>query len=269
MLKAYLNRICEVAQTGDAREESYYSALEELIKSYIHKKGKKFDVTVLPKKTEGGNPDFRVWASRQKITGYFEAKSLNTINLDEIENSEQLKRYREIFPNLILTNFFEFRLYRNGEMVKTITIGRHFLIEKLDSLPPVENEVDFIALMEQFFSFSVSKITTAKQLAIELAKRTGFLRDQLINELKIEDNIQGIQMLEGFYKTFKDYLISSLTISQFADLFAQTITYGLFVARTRAEEKDFHRESAVKYIPHTIGILRKVFQFVSAPDLPI
>jgi len=143
------------------------------------------------------------------------------------------------------------------------------LIEKLDSLPPVENEVDFIALMEQFFSFSVSKITTAKQLAIELAKRTGFLRDQLKNELKIEDKIQGTQMLEGFYKTFKDYLISSLTISQFADLFAQTITYGLFVARTRAEEKDFHRESAVKYIPHTIGILRKVFQFVSAPDLPI
>jgi len=269
MLQEYIKNIFNSYKRGDAREESYYSALEELIKSYIHKKGKKFDVTVLPKKTEGGNPDFRVWASRQKITGYFEAKSLNTINLDEIENSEQLKRYREIFPNLILTNFFEFRLYRNGEMVKTITIGRHFLIEKLDSLPPVENEVDFIALMEQFFSFSVSKITTAKQLAIELAKRTGFLRDQLINELKIEDNIQGIQMLEGFYKTFKDYLISSLTISQFADLFAQTITYGLFVARTRAEEKDFHRESAVKYIPHTIGILRKVFQFVSAPDLPI
>lgn len=268
MLKSYLQDIFNVAKRGDAREESYYSSLERLINNLVSKKNKKFEITVLPKKTEGGNPDFRIWDGKQKIVGYIEAKSLETNNLDEIEKSEQLKRYYEAFPNLILTNFFEFRLYRNGELIKKVTIGRYFLIDKLDTIPPVENEVDFINLLEQFFSFSIPKINTAKQLAIELANRTKFLRGQLMDELSKEEKQEGTQTLEGFYKSFKDYLLSSLEINQFADLFAQTITYGLFVARSRSEGV-FTRETAQKYIPQTIGILRKVFQFVSSIDLPI
>ncbi len=34
MLEAYLKRIYEVAKTGDAREESYYSSLEELLHGF-------------------------------------------------------------------------------------------------------------------------------------------------------------------------------------------------------------------------------------------
>jgi hypothetical protein len=41
-----------------------------------------------------------------------------------IENSEQLRRYRDTFPNLILTNFLEFRLYRNGQLVDTVLAAR-------------------------------------------------------------------------------------------------------------------------------------------------
>lgn len=268
MLQEYLKDIFNTHKRGDAREESYYSTLEKLITNFISKKNKKFEVTVLPKKTEGGNPDFRVWDGKQKIVGYIEAKSLETDNLDEIENSEQLKRYYEAFPNLILTNFFEFRLYRKGELIKKVTVGRFFLIDKLETIPPAENEADFLNLLEQFFSFSIPKINTAKQLAIELATRTKFLRGQLIDELSKEEKQEGTQTLEGFYKSFKDYLLSSLEVNQFADLFAQTITYGLFVARSRSEGV-FTRETASKYIPSTIGILKKVFQFVSAPDLPI
>ena len=108
MLQRYLQQIFEVAQQGDAREESYYSGLEGLLREYATSSAKKsVHITVLPKKTEAGNPDFRIWDGKQHIIGYIEAKKPTEENLHHIENSEQLKRYRHTFPNLILTNFFE------------------------------------------------------------------------------------------------------------------------------------------------------------------
>jgi len=89
MLKSYLKRIFEVAKRGDAREESYYSCLEELLKNYAESiKKKQIDITTLPKKTEAGNPDFRVWDGKQHIVGYIEAKAPTTEYLDQIETSE-------------------------------------------------------------------------------------------------------------------------------------------------------------------------------------
>src|SRR5450830_994033 len=116
MLKTYLGKISAAASHGDAREDSYYGTLADLLNAYAVEAGlKKISITTLPKKTEAGNPDFRVWDGQAKITGYIEAKAPSIEDLDQIEQSEQLQRYRKIFPNLILTNFFEFRLYRNGE----------------------------------------------------------------------------------------------------------------------------------------------------------
>lgn len=99
------------------------------MKDLAHSYGKgKIHITTLPKSTEAGNPDFRVWDGKQHIVGYIEAKAPTVDNLDFIEHSEQLKRYRNTFPNLILTNFFEFRLYRNGILVKKALIARPFMI---------------------------------------------------------------------------------------------------------------------------------------------
>ncbi|MBI4823243.1 MAG: adenine methyltransferase, partial [Nitrospirae bacterium] len=102
MLKDYFKKIYEVTNRGDAREESYYSALEELFKKYAESLGRKdVQITTLPKKTEAGNPDFRVWDGKQHIIGYIEAKLPTTEYLDQIEAGEQLRRYRDTFPNLI------------------------------------------------------------------------------------------------------------------------------------------------------------------------
>lgn len=267
MLESYLKRIFETYRRGDAREESFYSTLEQLLKSYAESAGlKKNDITTLPKTTEAGNPDFRVWDGRHKIVGYLEAKKLGQ-NLDEIQGSEQLKRYRHTFPNLVLTNFTEFRLYRNGDLIDGVQIGRPYVIHKLKAVPPVENETEFLNLLEKFFAFSLPKTFTAKSLAIELAKRTRFLKDQvLVEELKQEEE-KGGGNLSGFFEAFKTFLIAGLTREDFADLYAQTITYGLFAARTRTAER-FSRKTAFDNIPYTIGILREVFQFVSLGDLP-
>jgi predicted helicase len=265
IIKEFLTKTAEIAAQGDAREESYYGNFSEFLESFAEETGKKhIQITMLPKKTEAGNPDFRVWDGKQKIVGYVEAKKPGE-NLDVIEDSEQLKRYRDTFPNLILTDFCEFRLYRSGEVFDRVLLARPFIVKKLQTVPPAENKEKFIALLERFFSFSLPKVNTAEDLAVELAKRTGFLRDEVIAR-EMEEVQEGKGKIFGFYTAFKQYLVSDLSPKDFADIYSQTITYGLFAARTRANG-EFNRKVAYDLIPRTIGILRDVFSFISLGKL--
>ena len=260
----YLNDLTAVDRQGDAREESFYSALEKMLEKVAHTTGRTHvHVTTLPRPTEGGNPDFRLWNGTDRIIGYIEAKKPTEERLDIIENSEQLKRYRETFPNLILTNFLEFRLYRNGERVETVLSGRPFVLNALQTTPPLENQDDLHAILNRFLNFSLPQTFTAESLAVELAKRTRLLRDVIDDQFRKEQDSR----LVGFFEAFQTYLIGSLTPEDFADLFAQTITYGLFAARTRSDD-GFNRRIAFDNIPHTIGVLRDLFRFISLDDLP-
>jgi len=268
LLEQYLKNLTETLKRGDAREESYYKHLDELVKQCAEiQEIKNVDVTILPKKTEAGNPDFRVWDGKNHITGYIEAKDPSVTNLDYVEGTEQLERYLSTFPNVILTNFYEFRLYRDGQRIAQVMIGRPVIAKKLQTAPPLENVDQFKELFDLFFSFSLPKVKTARSLAIELAKRTRFLRDEVISVEMAENGSKGHKQLIGFFEAFKKYLISTLTQKQFADIYAQTITYGLFAARTRANG-EFNRKLAFDFIPHTIGILRDVFRFISLEEPP-
>ncbi|MDR8389902.1 N-6 DNA methylase [Aliifodinibius sp. S!AR15-10] len=263
MIESFVGDIAKKMYQGDAREETYYGVFERFLERFSHQlDARNATVTALPKRTEAGNPDFRAWDGSHKVIGYIEAKKPGE-NLDKIQRSEQLKRYRSAFPNVILTDFFEYRLYKDGDLVDKVSIGRPFVAEKLGEQPPVENQDDFTKLVETFLSHSAPKTHHASSLAKELAKRTRFLEHVIERELLDEGN----QKLEGFFQAFQKYLIAGLNKQQFADLYAQTVTYGLFAARTRANET-FTRENAVRFIPSTIGILKDVFQFISYSDLP-
>ena len=259
----YMKNLTAIARQGDAREESFYPALADMLKemaqvterTHVH-------VTTLPKPTEGGNPDFRLWNGTDRIIGYIEAKRPTEERLDRIENSEQLTRYRETFPNLILTNFLEFRLYRNGERVETVLLGQPFVLNALQTTPPLEYQDDLYALLDHFLTFALPQTFTAESLAVELAKRTRILRDVIGEQLRDEQDSR----IAGFFEAFQTYLIGSLTPEDFADLFAQTITYGLFAARTRSGD-GFNRRIAFDNIPHTIGVLRDLFRYISLDDL--
>jgi len=267
MFRAYVKKILGVARQGDATEESYYSTLEELLKDFVASIGRReICITILPKRTEAGNPDFRVWDGKQKIVGYVEAKTPET-DLDQVEKTEQIERYKSTFKNFMLTNFFEFRLYREGVYVDRSRIADPMAIYTLKGTPSIESEAEFESLLEKFFSFSFPSITSAETLAVELAKRTRFLRDEVIAEEMKEEERNGIGKILGFYEAFQTYLIRGLTKEEFADLYSQTISYGLFASRMRCKE-NFNRRTAVYDIPRTVGILREIFDFISLGDLP-
>jgi hypothetical protein len=211
MIDTYIKKIiAAITKHGDAREESYYSALATLLEDFsLTKRKKTVHVTVLPKKTEAGNPDFRVWDGKHSQIGYIEAK-LPEANLDHIETTDQLKRYLSTFPNLILTNFYEFRLYRNRQRVDKVLLARPFIPSKLKMIPPAEHTNEFLALVEKFFQFSLPTKFTAESLATELATRTRFLRDQIIKEELREASTAGAKKILGFYEAFQKHLIAKL-----------------------------------------------------------
>ncbi|MBA4313230.1 MAG: DNA methyltransferase, partial [Chlorobiaceae bacterium] len=197
MIETYLKEIASITKRGDAREESYYSTLESLLEEFSRVKRKKaVQVTVLPKPTQGGNPDFRVWDGKHSQVGYVEAKPPKS-NLDDLEDTEQLQRYIETFPNLILTNFYEFRLYRHGKIVVSVLLARPFIADKLKTAPPAEHTEEFFALLEKFFQFSLPQEFTAETLARELASRTRFLRDQVITAELREASTPGAKKILG------------------------------------------------------------------------
>ena len=264
---SYFKYLATIARQGDAREESFYPALATMLKEVADNSGRQHvHVTTLPKPTEGGNPDFRLWNGTDRIIGYVEAKRPTEGRLDDVENSEQLKRYRSTFPNLLLTNFLEFRLYRNGVREQTVLAARPLVLNQLQTAPPVERPEELSALLERFLDFALPKTFTAESLAVELAKRTRLLRDVVRDQY--DDEAADPGMLRDFFDAFRKYLISSLTPGAFADLFAQTITYGLFAARIRSGD-GFNRRAAFDNIPHTIGVLRDMFRFISLGDLPV
>ena len=266
VFSTYLNGLTSVACRGDAREESFYPKLAEMLEKIAEATGRNHvRVTTLPRPTDGGNPDFRLWNGRDRIIGYIEAKKPTEERLDSIENSEQLNRYRSTFPNLILTNFLEFRLYRNGKREQSVLAARPFALNTLQTPPPLEKPDELLALLERFLDFALPQTFTAESLALELAKRTRLLREVVGEQFHDEQNAPG--MLSGFFEAFRTYLIGSLAAEDFADLFAQTITYGLFAARIRAGN-GFNRRAAFDNIPHAIGVLRTLFRFVSLGDLP-
>ena len=175
----YLDALFDLARRGDAREESHYPALEDLLKDLAQAQGRDIQVTVLPKPTEAGNPDFRVWDGSYQVIGYIEAKAPGA-NLDQVETSKQLQRYLGTFPNVILTDFYGFRLYRNGVLLESALLARPFIAQTLKTKPPTEQVEALARLFESFFSFALPPSFTAEDLARQLARRTRFMRDEVI-----------------------------------------------------------------------------------------
>ena len=76
-----------------------------------------------------------MWDGANRVVGYVEAKLPSQHNLDAIEAGEQLTRYRRTFPNLILTNFCEFRLYRDGHRVDRVVAAQTLAADVLAMNP--------------------------------------------------------------------------------------------------------------------------------------
>ncbi len=250
----YLNAIQKNLKKGS--ERSHYPALKNLLDDPDND----IDAVIEEKGNKSGIPDFTV-RQRELTLGYVEAKDVGT-DLDRTETSEQLQRYREAFSNLILTNYLEFRWYVDGECrlseILADTDGN------LLSSPASEK---IASLLEQFLNYTGEIATHPEDLARQMARLTKAIRLAVTTALASEIKGGELHLLK---QGFNEILLPDLNDADFADMYAQTISYGLFAARVghaRTPGTDtFTRRTAGTYIPATNPFLKRLFNTVVETD---
>ena len=256
LVAQYCRDIKKRFDAGISTEHSYRADLQNLLEKLVS------DVTVTnePKRQKCGAPDFII-QKKDAPVGYIEAKDVG-VDLDRAERSEQLQRYKGSLNNLVLTDYSEFRFIRDGATEKRIKLAeahdKHF-----KSLP--ENFQFFIAHIKDFCSYKSYTIKSAEGLARMMAKKARLMEEVIYNALLMGDRDSSLQ---AQYNAFKKILIHDLTKRHFADIYAQTIAYGLFAARLHDPTmEDFSREEAMFLVPRSNPFLRQLFSYITGPDL--
>ena len=257
LIKRYLSEVVEQFNSGQAKEHAYRPALQRLMSSFE-------DILVVndPKRSEHGAPDFVFLkkSNHKIIKGYAEAKDINT-DLDKIEKTDQMKRYHG-YASLFLTDYLEFRFFRNGEKNKSIRIGQ-VKNGKLLKLP--ENAESLVGELEAFLSQTPEQITSGLRLAQIMGGRARRIRDNVIEFLKTEDAKS--QELLRIYGMMKELLVHDLEPEKFADMYAQTLVYGLFVARySDSTSENFTRGEARDLVPKSNPFLLHFFDHIVGPN---
>jgi hypothetical protein len=262
-IDVYRRQIERELQAGNATEHTHRPALKALIESLASG----VTATNEPKQVECGAPDFVVSrkATHGPVTlGHIEAKDVGK-DLGEIERSDQMKRYLPALPNLILTDYLEFRWYVDGQ--RRGDPARLVRVIKGGKLAPEKGGADAVTdLLTAFLAREAQPINAPKALALRMARLTHFIRDMIVTAF---DRQSASATLRDLHKAFEKSLIPDLPIPQFADMFAQTLAYGLFAARCnhRGPRGSFKRLGAATEIPKTNPFLRQLFETITGTAL--
>ncbi|MDJ0507353.1 MAG: N-6 DNA methylase [Nostocales cyanobacterium LE14-WE12] len=256
-LQVYFQEVTQVYQGQNATEHSYRPALKKLMESL----DSGIQAINEPKRIACGAPDFLVKNGVLDV-GYMEAKDIS-VSLKKVEKTAQMGRYFQALGNLILTDYLEFRWYVQGELTLTAALGTIDKNKKIKLDKEGIQEVD--QLLQQFLLAKVPQITTPKDLAKRMASLAQLMRDAIKTALNDVD--KGGTLREQL-ESFQRVLIKDLTVEQFADMYAQTICYGLFAARCNTDNpQTFSRETAAFKLPKTNPFLRSIFGQIAGPDL--
>jgi predicted helicase len=255
----FLAEIAAEYASGQAREHAYRPALKKLFESSVSSLRAIND----PKHSEHGAPDFALMRSRELSAGYVEAKDV-TVSLDETEKSEQMKRYLE-YGSLVLTNCLEFRFYRHGVkygdsiVVATISDGR--------IVPTGKNVVELADTIRTFLT-EAEPIKSSRKLAQIMGDKARRIRDKVAEYVKNEHERN--DELREMFESFRQILVHDLSEEQFADMYAQTLVYGLFAARYEDKTvKDFTRSEARDLLPKSNPFLRKFFDHITGNSFDV
>lgn len=263
----YIKQINEQFGTGIAHEHSYRPMLQQLLSEMLPT----FVVTNEPARIECGAPDFIISSSKTNTpVFYVEAKDIDDRDLDgRKENKEQFTRYKKSLDYIIFTDYLDFHLYENGEWVRNVRLAE---VQGDNIVLCKEDLEDFIALVNHIASTKPSKITSAKRLAIQMAAKARILASTINNAFSLAEedckSAEKNKQLQGQLDAFRKVLINDLTPQGFADIYAQTVAYGMFAARLHDNTPDnFSRQEAANLIPKTNPFLRNIFQQIAGYDL--
>lgn len=246
-------------KTGYAKEHTYRADLQSLFERLMP------DVRAInePSHMRCGAPDFMMMR-RGVPFGFAEAKDVDK-NLDSADYTEQFTRYRNSLNNLIITNYLEFRFFRDGEEVARVRPAR---LENGKIVGNPDEYERFSLLTDAFEHYDGVTIKSAARLTKIMAGKANLLADVIKRALREKDDSYANKTLREQYQAFQKVLISSLSTDEFSDVYAQTIAYGLFAGRLNANNPaGFSREEAGACIPRQNRFLRQLFNYIAGNDI--
>ena len=259
----YISNLDQRYRLGNATEHTFRGDLQQLIESLVPD----VSATNEPKRQSCGAPDY-ILTKKDIPVGFIEAKDIGDKDLDgkkRAGNKEQFDRYKVSLDNIIFTDYLGFHLYRNGEFITKIAIG-----ELTDSgvVPLPDNFRAFENLISDFSIHIGQTIKSPRKLAEMMAGKARLLSDVIGKALTSDVVNQENSTLKEQMHAFKDILIHDITPKGFADVYAQTIAYGMFAARLNDPTLDsFSRQEAAELIPKSNPFLRKLFGYIAGPDI--
>ncbi|MFV8332097.1 type ISP restriction/modification enzyme [Flavobacterium sp. GSP14] len=273
-IEQYITKINTLFQTGNAREHSYRGDLQNLLMAILPD----ILVTNEPARVACGAPDY-VLTRKDIPVGYVEAKDIG-VDLKDKKLKEQFDRYKAGLTNLIFTDYMDFHFYKDGEFVTKIAIAELKATTPPDGHPSKGGEfkTQIVAIPENFdqfknliknFAETISQtIKSPTKLAQMMAGKAKLMADVIEKSLINDDEHNNRSQLKSQMLSFQQMLIHDIDNKAFADIYAQTIAYGMFAARYHDPTlENFSREEAATLIPKSNPFLRKLFQDIAGFDL--
>ncbi|GAA7259151.1 DNA methyltransferase [Helicobacter pylori] len=259
MLKEYLESIKDL--TPEKNELTHRPSLYNLLNRLKDHFNKEFKIEHEPKKEQGSQPDFRVSFQGLNI-GYIENKRVGE-NLSQLLKKDQIRKYLELNPNLMLTNYLNFMWVGKDENNAPL-VKKEISVSSLDELskplkPKPQTERDLIELFKSFFNHEAAPITNAKDFATHLSLHTRYLKDALI---KYQEKTQ----VSSIFNNFKEYLYEELSFEDFSDALAQTLTYSLFLAKLNHPFEKINLDNVRSSIPKNFAVIREMADFLKKLD---
>lgn len=263
-LLAYLDAVAADLRRGNTTEHTHRPALKALLEA--------LDGSIVavnePRRIACGAPDLAiVRRADELVVGNVEAKDVGT-SLDEAVRSEQLRaRYLPALPNLLLTDYLEFRWFVDGTERDRVRVATPLPDGRLSldtaAVPRAEQ------LLREFLARAPLRLTSADDLARRLARLTHLIRANIMTAFQTGC---ASDLLTGWRETFARTLLPELADpgreGDFADMFAQTLAYGLFSARVMSGvSRVFTLAEATRCIPRTNPFLRDFFDLITGPKL--
>jgi hypothetical protein len=259
LINTYIQNVEKLFLSGKATELSYRSDLQVLLSGLLPD----CQVTNEPRRIDCGAPDYII--TRKEIpVGYIEAKDIGH-DLNDKHLQEQFDRYKAALNNLIFTDYLVFQFFQGAALTAEIRIGA---IENHHIKPLPGNFEQFSLLIKSFAERITQGIKSPQKLAEMMAGKAKMLANILAGALKSDNESQADSSLKDQMAAFQKLLIHDIKADDFADIYAQTIAYGMFAARYHDPTLvNFSREEAANLIPKSNPFLRKLFQYIAGYDL--
>ena len=263
MISKYIDNINQRYKLGNATEHTFRGDLQQLIEKLVPE----VRATNEPKRQKCGAPDYII-TKKDIPVGFIEAKDIGDTDLEGLKKTghkEQFDRYRASLNNLIFTDYLQFNFYRDGQLITKIAIGE---ITDKGIKPLSDNFAQFENLIKSFCSTIGQTIKSSKKLSEMMAGKARLLSDIIEKSLTSDNSNNEDSTLNDQMNAFKQILIHDITPKSFADVYAQTIAYGMFAARYHDPTlPTFSRQEAYELIPKSNPFLKKLFGYIAGLDV--